>query len=101
MLRGLLSTYASATDNACEGDGPRPEGHDLAGEPHRPGPADGLVGDGNVGVDEAVSQLGLTQVTVHWLFPSYLLLNHLHRMLCPVTHADITAHDAVTQCAGS
>jgi len=49
--------------------GPRPEGHDLAGKPHRLAPADGLVGDGNVGVDEAVSQLGLTQVTVHWLFP--------------------------------
>jgi len=77
--------------------GPRPEGHDLAGKPHRLAPADGLVGDGNVGVDEAVSQLGLTQVTVHWLFPRYLLLNHLRRMLCPVTHAHITAHDTMTR----
>ncbi|KAA6424786.1 MAG: hypothetical protein FRX49_04960 [Trebouxia sp. A1-2] len=31
-------------------------------KPHRPGPADGLVGDDNVGVDEAISQLSLTQV---------------------------------------
>ena len=50
------------------------------------------MGDGNVGVDEAVGQLALTHATVHWLFP--LLLNHLHRVLCAVTHAHITARDA-------
>ena len=93
--KAWVTQRAAAADTAC--DGPRPEGREHAGKPHRPGPADGFVGDGNVGVDEAVGQLGLTHATVHWLLPRYLLLTHLHRMLCPVTHAHITARDAVTQ----
>ena len=83
-LSGLISKQVASeavdTFTAYAG-GPREESERPRGPggTHRSGPADGLVGDDNVGVGEVISELSLQQLIPSWLFSLHLLLHHLKK----------------------